>query len=121
MNHCIKIAVIFLLFGIARVGSGAPSAPFVTSSTIDYGLNQISVRGTNLGSVAPTVQLKGVQLIVVSYTSGPPEQVVVAVLPAGLTAGTYRLVVTLGNNQMATADVTYGAIGPQGPTGPQGA
>jgi len=67
------------------------------------------------------VHLDGVSLVVV--TSSP--QSIVAALPAGLGAGSFRLVVSYGVPAIFAAfDVTIGAVGPpgpQGPAGPQGA
>jgi hypothetical protein len=58
--------------------------------------------------------------VLVSFT----DQTVLASLPTGLKAGSYRLSLTNSNNQAATFTVTLGTVGPagpQGPIGPQGA
>jgi hypothetical protein len=87
--------------------------------------NQLSIRGSNFGTVRPTVMLDNFALSVSSNT----DTTVVAYLPANATPGTYRL--ALINNSLdgnpsvrtGTLDVTIGGagpVGPQGPAGPQG-
>lgn len=94
-------------------------SPNVTNVTIDYSANQITIVGTNFSpsNVAPTVVFNGTTLTLVSFSN----QQIVASLPTQ-TVGTYLLSITNPAipNQPGTFDVTYGAVGPQGPIGPQG-
>ncbi|MBI4873138.1 MAG: collagen-like protein [Acidobacteria bacterium] len=76
--------------------------------------------GDSFGTAAPAVTFNGAPLTGVSYVGSTTPQTIAGTLPAGLTAGTYLLKVITGTNQTATADVTYGAVGPQGPQGPVG-
>src|SRR5262245_46038719 len=108
-----------LLFGLATAGrAAASSAPAITSATVNYVSNVITIIGENFGIAAPTVTLNGTQLTVQSFNPG--TQTIVAVMPAGLSAGTFLLAVTTNGNQSAQFDVTIGIAGPLGPTGPQG-
>jgi hypothetical protein len=52
-------------------------------------------------------------LTLVSYSSTQ----IVADLPTGLAAGTYRLAVNSGSAMPGAFDVAYGAVAPQGPAG----
>jgi hypothetical protein len=111
----------FVLVGILLMSSFAiavsPVMPIVNNSTIDYGLNRITINGSGFrpATAAPTVQFNNANLILVSSTN---TQIV-----ANLTttqAGDYRLRVTNSQGNFYEFAVTYGAVGPQGPIGPQG-
>lgn len=89
----------------------------IVSATISSQRKQITITGANLlpATGSPMVYLDGSLLTLVS--SGSTE--IIADLPAGLTAGSYRL--EIGTSLF---DVTNGAVGPRGATGaagPQGA
>jgi hypothetical protein len=103
--------------------------PVVRSAIINSSTKQITIAGTSLlpASGSQAVYLDGELLTLVSSSSTQ----IVADLPTGLPAGSFRLVVGTG-----VFDVTNGAVGPagaqgpggatgpagpQGPTGPQGA
>lgn len=87
---------------------------------------QLTITGTNFGSIKPVVMLDGLVLNIATFT----PTVVVALLPAALAPGSYLL--TLANastnnpNDIGEFDVTLGAVGPKGdkgdtgPVGPQG-
>jgi hypothetical protein len=82
----------------------------IRSAIINSTTQQITIAGSSLPA-SPSVTLDGISLTVVSSSSTK----IVADLPSGLTAGTYRL----GVGTLAF-DVTKGAVGPAGPTGPVG-
>jgi hypothetical protein len=87
--------------------------PVVRSATINSTTNQITIAGTNLlpASGPPVVYLDGILLTLVSSSSTK----IVADMPAGLSSGSFRLLVGAG-----VFDVTNGAVGPTGATGPAG-
>ncbi len=86
----------------------------VRRAIVDYTTKQITIAGTSLlpTSGSPTVTLDGIALTLVSSSSTK----IVADLPSGLGAGSFRLVVNAG-----VFDVTNGAVGPAGPAGATGA
>ena len=92
--------------------------PVVVGTAINYTTKQITIAGTNLlpSSGSPVVHLDGASLTLVSSTSTQ----IVADLPAGLAAGSFRLTVSHGTSTTGVFDMTYGAVGPQGATGPAG-
>jgi hypothetical protein len=110
--------IVFLLL-ITPFANGA--SPIVNSSTINYGVspNQITVSGSgfNPQGRVPTVLFNSVTLSsLVSFS----DSQIVANLPAGTVAGSYRLKITNSQGNSYEFDVTYGAAGPQGPMGLQG-
>jgi hypothetical protein len=114
----------FLALGIllgSETASAAPSATItvtIESASIDYSTNEITLRGTgfDLAGRAPAVSFNGTKLTLVSFAAST----LIANLPAGISAGTYELVVTNSFGVSALFDVTYGAVGPQGPAGAPG-
>src|SRR6516225_3026170 len=82
----------------------------------DATLTWLFIHGRNLGIKAPVVVLGGTNLVVES--SSPTD--VVATLPLGISAATYRLVLVRHNGTTAIFDVSIGGVGPQGPAGAQG-
>lgn len=110
-------------FGVVVLSSlfAAAATPVVNNSVINYGVtpNQITINGSGFQpqSAAPTVLFNNSTLTVVSFTN----MQVVANLPSGTSAGSYRLRITNSQGNFYEFDVTYGAVGPQGPVGPQGA
>src|SRR5215467_2555038 len=95
----------------------AAATPIVNSSTINYGVNpnQITVIGSGFSpqNKAPVVLFNNVTVPVLSFA----DTQIVASLPAGTSAGSYRLRITNSQGNFYEFDVTYGAIGPQGPMG----
>ena len=94
----------------------------ITSASVDSTMTRITIGGINFlglnGKKLPTVLLRTTVLALVSET---PTQII-ALLPAGLTPGTYLLTVANSSEgSYDTCDVTIGAAGPAGPTGPTGA
>jgi Collagen triple helix repeat (20 copies)/IPT/TIG domain len=105
----------------SKTASAAPSVTFtvtIESASIDYSTNEITLRGTgfDLSGRAPAVSFNGTKLTLVSFAA----TTLIAKLPAGISAATYELVVTNSLGVSALFDVTYGAIGPQGPAGAPG-
>jgi trimeric autotransporter adhesin len=103
---------------ICFVAPAYGQTPTVVSTTINYTTKQIAIVGANLlpSSGSPVVHLDGALLTLVSSSSTE----IVAALPAGLTAGSFRLTVSNGTSTTGVFDATYGAVGPQGATGPAG-
>jgi hypothetical protein len=99
----------------------AAATPVVNSSVINYSAapNQITIAGSGFSpqGKTPTVLFNNVNLTVVSFS----DTQIVANLPTGTQAASYRLRVTNSQGNFYEFDVTYGAVGPQGPMGPQGA
>jgi hypothetical protein len=119
MRYFVLPAVLLLT---SLFAAGASSLPVVDDTTINYGVNpsQITINGSGFISKgsAPTVLFNNVSLApLVSFTNLQ----IVANLPTGTGAGTYRLRITNSHGDYYEFDVTYGAVGPQGPIGPQGA
>ena len=106
-----KFAIRHVALFVCLLTVAAFAAP--VSSTINYGLNQITISGSNLQprSTPPTVLFNGAVLTLVSFS---PTHIV-ATLPANLQPGSYQLRVP-----NAELDVTYGAAGPQGIPGMPG-
>ena len=78
----------------------------ITSATINYASNQITIAGNEL---APPVYFNGMKLTIVGTHTGKN---ITAQLPGGLTSGTYKLRV-----EGAVFDVTYGPTTPAALTG----
>jgi trimeric autotransporter adhesin len=98
---------------VASWNAYGQTTPVVRSVTINYTTKQITIAGTSFlpASGPPAVYLDGVLLTLVSSSSTQ----IVADVPAGLPAGSFRLLVGAG-----VFDVTNGAVGPTGATGPVG-
>ena len=91
--------------------------PTIVSAIVNSATKQITVTGASLTATgAPVVKLDSATLTLVSSSSAE----IVADLPTGLAAGTYRLTVSNGSATPGVFDVTNGAVGPQGPAGPAG-
>jgi hypothetical protein len=100
---------------LALAATPAVISAIVNTATIPP---QVTISGNNLTPVtgAPAVNLDATGLILVSYTNTQ----IVAKLPSGLPAGSFRLSVNNGGATPGIFDVTIGTVGPQGPAGPQG-
>jgi Collagen triple helix repeat (20 copies)/IPT/TIG domain len=96
----------------------AAQTPAVTSGTVNYSTNQITLTGSGFlpNKTAPTVLFNSLKATVVSDTATQ----IVATLPAGLSAGTFIVSVTNSQGNVGTFEVAYGATGPQGPAGAPG-
>lgn len=122
--HCRWFVLSGLMF-IAPSVSAQP--PEVTRAEANVVAGIVAVDGHNFGAEGRVVLMGSqgsvsAELICVTWT----DQHVVAFLPSGLSAGTYRLgVVTHGKGKNPGGtdiiDMTIGIQGPPGPTGDQGA
>jgi Collagen triple helix repeat (20 copies)/IPT/TIG domain len=117
MRHFALITV--MLFG-SLVATAA--TPVVNNSTLTYtsAPNQITINGSGFSpqGKVPTVLFNNASLSpLVSFS----DTQIVANLPAGTQAASYRLRITNSQGNYYEFSVTYGAVGPQGPMGPQGA
>jgi hypothetical protein len=94
-----------------------PDALVLTSAMADSAQEVLFIRGRNFGD-GPALTLAGEPLIVEASTSSDIR----ALLPVGLSSGTYLLRVSRGNAVIDTdaMDLTIGAVGPQGPQGEKG-
>ncbi len=112
MNGKMLLLFAASLFATSMTAYGQTSV--VRSAIVDYTTEEITIAGTSLlpTSGSPAVTLDGIALTLVSYSSTK----IVADLPSGLGAGSFRLVVNAG-----VFDVTNGAVGPAGPAGATGA
>jgi hypothetical protein len=91
--------------------------PTIVSAIVNSATKQITITGASLTATgAPVVKLDSATLTLVSSSSTQ----IVANLPAGLAAGTYRMTVSNGSGTPGVFDVTNGTVGPQGPAGPAG-
>ncbi|MFP5204992.1 MAG: IPT/TIG domain-containing protein [Acidobacteriota bacterium] len=116
-----------------------PRRPVVVSALPSFTGNTLTISGMNFGTQMPVVTLNAAALTVTSNTNTQ----IVATLPANIAPGSYRLIVSLPDNdrdsdhdrghdaehraddvnRSAVFIVTLGAVGPQGPQGvpgPQG-
>lgn len=121
-----KVTVLAISFVLAvaltsQTYAASTNQVTVNNTTIDYVLNKITIVGVNFGPTTPSVTLQNVTLAVQSFNSGTGT--IVAMLPNGLTAGSYRLAVTTTTGTPATGffDVAYGMTGSKGATGATGA
>lgn len=121
------IAAFIIVF--AAVSASAYAAPVITSATIDYTNNLITINGINLVMVSSsrlgtsditTVNLKGVAPPLV-ITGTPTKTTLTADLPT-LVPGMYEIRVTDASGaSSAWFPIAFGANGPAGPIGPTGA
>lgn len=116
----LRLALIALLSAPLASSLRAQVLPVINEVTVNTTANTITIAGTGFNSrLKPSVKLGSTSLTVTSYTSTG----IVANLGTVTAPGTYLLTVVDG--LLPTfADVTLGAVGPQGPigaTGPQGA
>ena len=108
MHH--KICSVSFLLSLLLVSNAAHAAITVNSTTIDYTSNLITIKGSSFspGGGTPTVTLNGVTFALVWFTN----TTILATLPSGTAAGSYRLRITNGGGEFYEFDVTYGAVGP---------
>jgi hypothetical protein len=111
--HISKPAAALAVWSVFTLSMGYAQTPVVRSAIISSTTSQITIAGTNLlpASGPPVVYLDGILLTLFSSSSTK----IVADMPAGLSSGSFRLLVGAG-----VFDVTNGAVGPTGATGPAG-
>jgi hypothetical protein len=91
--------------------------PTIVSASVNSATQQITITGASLTATgAPVVKLDATALTLVSSSNTQ----IVANLPAGLAAGTYRMTVSNGSGTPGVFEVSNGVVGPQGPAGPAG-
>jgi len=117
---CLAACVLTVPASLTAQSSPASTVrPYITSASADFSMNPVplTIGGAAFGSSKPVVTVDAQPAEVISYTD---TQIVVN-LPAGLSQGSYLLIVT--NTTALTSgtfDATLGAAGPAGPQGPQG-
>ena len=110
----LEMAVAWLICSAVMAHAQTPT---IVSAIVNSATKQITITGASLTATgAPVVKLDSATLTLVSSSSTQ----IVANLPAGLAAGTYRMTVSNGSGTQGLFDVTNGAVGPQGPAGPSG-
>jgi hypothetical protein len=115
-NFALRISAVAWL--ICSAAMAYAQTPTIVSAIVNSATQQIFISGVSLAppDFNVVVKLDGSTLTLVSIASGE----IVADLPAGLAAGTYRLSVNNGSATPGIFDVTNGAVGPTGPAGPAG-
>ncbi len=108
-QYLLNLTVVIAL----SIGSAlAANTPAVTSVTVDYVDNKLTIDGSNFSPTGgmPTVTFAGNSELVLSYTN---IEVVVSI-PSNLAAGTYDLVManSVAQNQTTNFSVTIGSSGP---------
>ena len=113
-----RMSVIALLLFAPLLAVSASAAPVVQSGVINYVTNQITLTGTNFvpGKAKPAVLFNGTALTVTSFSNTQ----IIATLPSGIAPGTFNLTLTNSAGNSVEFDMSYGAIGPQGPAGAAG-
>lgn len=117
----------FVLTGLLAIASmtlsraadpGGKNSPVVTHAKADFVAGTLTIYGEEFRRRPLKVTL-GDQPLAVLWSD---VQMIRAALPAGVSAGSYRVTVKSGNSAADTAslDVTLGTTGPAGPAGPQG-
>ena len=122
LRRCaVALALVLPLVLTVALADDDQHEPLILTAVPDSSASptQLTITGENFGTLKPVVTLDLIPLTVVSFGS----TAVTALLPAGLTPGTYLL--TLQQNgqkfRVAEFDVALGAIGPQGEKGDPGA
>jgi len=108
----------FLGLAVLTFGQAATATAQVTITEVFVDLplpNQVTINGANFDNGPNLVVTLGDFPQLVPVIPPAPDQII-AHLPAGITAGDYRLTVTTGNgpNRQATYDLTIAAAGPAG-------
>src|ERR1700683_5393049 len=119
MKHCkfnTTSAALLLIFSAPLVSQA--QTPLIENAAVNLAKSYISLAGSNFSptGVAPTVTVGGTSHTVYSFTD---SQMVVEV-PSTLAAATYLVTVNNSVPHSASACVTVGAVGPQGPAGATG-
>jgi hypothetical protein len=118
VKRTLSLAVGLMMLMVASAPALAQNgSPEIVSASANAAMTRITIIGTDLdGRGTPEVTLGNYpQLTLVSST----RTQIVAVLPAGIPAGSYLLSVER-RNRTGAIDFTIGVTGPQGPAGPIG-
>lgn len=97
-----KLNIIKLIFVLLILVGLSFADPVITSASVSYASNQITINGTGFVS-GQTVTLAGSSLTVTSWSSTQ----IVATLPT-LTVGSYKLAITDGSGNISKLSITYG-------------
>ena len=118
----LAVAALALNPSMALADNGSPAV--IQSAAVDSDLLHLTVQGSHF------TRVKGIRLVLSGVATPLPiislsDQAIVALLPPGITPGTYALGVVSGqgNDDMHMVDdffVTIGSIGAPGPAGPAG-
>lgn len=118
----LAVAALALNPSMALADNGSPAV--IQSAAVDSDLLHLTVQGSHF------TRVKGIRLVLSGVATPLPiislsDQAIVALLPPGITPGTYALGVVSGqgNDDMHMVDdffVTIGSIGAPGPAGPKG-
>ena len=114
-----SVVAALALFAPCLFGSNGPKAPVILSGTINYVSNQLTLTGAGFepSKKQPVVQFNGNPLTLVSASDAQ----IVAQLPAVVVPGTFDVTITPSGCGNIDFNMTYGAVGPQGPMGIPGA
>ena len=99
-KHSIRFAILSVSLALAytaqaaggRGGTVPPTAPAVTSASIEQGQRLLTIKGRSFGTEKPSVLLGDTALRVQQNT----DNQILAELPAGMKTASYRLTVTGG-------------------------
>ena len=107
----------------------AASPPVIASAQVSADLTTLAISGVNFtgtfpdseneGDVSTTVQSVSLALTSLTVTDSSATSATAA-LPTALEAGTYLLLLTRSDGEMAVFYLTIGTTGPQGPAGAAG-
>lgn len=132
MHSCCGVLMLFALIvtpAQAQRNTRPSNQLLILNAEVDYGVNRMYISGENFnGTTAPVIHLSGINLNVVTWTTG---SITVDLPSQSLAAGSYLMTVSMGsgNSEFDAFIVTLGAAGPrgekgdpgtQGPQGPQG-
>ncbi len=120
--RCAFALVLVLQLGLTQVlADDDQHEPLIKAALPDSSASptQLNITGENFGTLKPVVTLDSMPLTVASFSATS----VTALLPAGLTPGSYLLTLQQNGRESRTAtfDVALGAIGPKGDKGDPGA
>lgn len=113
-----RYPILLFFVAVAIESCAAATSPRIFATVVNYSKGQVNIAGQNFSpsGLAPTVYFATTQLALVSFSNLG----ITATLPVGFSPATYSLTVVNSNSQVATFDVTLGAVGPMGPQGPPG-
>lgn len=122
MRAWIAMVTVAGLGSIVAAAPVAASPPLIASARISADQTTLQVVGVNLvsgsgvGTTPPSVSLAATTLAVTASS----QTSVTVTLPPALAAGTYLLMLTRNDGEIAVFYPTVGAVGPQGLQGPAG-
>ena len=107
-KHSIGLAILSVSLALAntaqaaggRSGTIAPTAPAITSASIEQGQRLLTIKGRSFGTKKPSVLLGDTALRVQQHT----DNQIVAELPAGMKKASYRLAVAGGPTVRVNSD-----------------